>query len=62
MGELGFRVSGELPLGMSREFDKFMNEESIKINKIIQRDLDKWLKPLPKEYRDRFVIDIRCER
>jgi len=58
MGEIRFRVEGWVPREVVEAFNEFMREESIKCERMVQRDLKKWLKPLPESYRDAFKFSV----
>jgi hypothetical protein len=58
MGQIKWTVSGEVPPQVVKDFERFMNEEALKINAIIRKDLDEWLKPLPEILRNYFNIGL----
>ncbi len=57
--QIKWNVQGDVPDSIiANDFNRFVNEEAIKINKMIHRDLKKWLKPLPEGYHRYFKVQV----
>ena len=48
----------EVPEKYKKEFDKFMVFENEKLNRIMQEDLDRFRKKIPKKYQNLIVARI----
>jgi hypothetical protein len=57
-GSRTLSIDVELPEQIAKALIGFIEKEHIKLELIYNRDLQKFLKPLPKEYRDKIRIQV----
>ena len=53
------KIPETIPAIYIKKFNKFMEFEDKKVNRIIQEDLEYFKRKIPKRYKDRFTINIQ---
>ena len=57
-GSRTLSIDVELPEQIAKALIEFIEKEHIKLELTYNKDLQKFLKPLPKEYRDKIRIQV----